>query len=140
MNLPRSKIPALGSCQKFSRGITLCRGDDTHFPKVDGEFRTADLSPLHLLSSRDLSLATIFSYLAAEPGSSLQRRRSQDRVRGERRCRLVEQMRLRRGPSSEINGRRGATGRDARARGREEKKVRGKRNGRGEEGRSSAEE
>lgn len=66
------------------------------------------------------------SYLAAEPGSSLRRRRSQDRVRGERRGRLVEQVRLRRGPSSGVNGRRSATGKhqgcESERKGRKEKK------------------
>lgn len=116
------------------------------FPEVGGEFRTAQISLLSISyrgAPPRFVVGDIFpSYLAAEPGSSLRHRRSQDRVRGERRGRLVEQVRLRRGPSSGINGRRGATGKDQ---GRESERKGGRKREREkekqrEEGRSSAEE
>lgn len=71
------------------------------------------------------------SYLAAEPRSSLRHRWSQDRVRGERRGRLVEQVRLRRGPSSGVNGRRWCDGEDAGAGGRVEEEKGGTEDGGG---------
>lgn len=68
-----------------------------------------------------------YFFFRAEPGSSLRCWRPQDRVRGEWRGWLVEQVRLHRGPSSEINGwrdRREDQGRDGERERRERERER----------------
>jgi hypothetical protein len=108
------RFPRSLRAKNFSRELAP-RKDDFHlsFPEVGGESPSLppSLPPLLTISYRSAPPRFVVgddifpSYLATEPGSSLRHRRSQDRVRGERRGRLVEQVRLRRGPSSGINGR-----------------------------------
>lgn len=95
------RISAIKSSRKrdvLARALQIFARNST----ADFHPRAADFLPSPS-SCRDLCRRRyFFSFFRAEPRSSLRHRGSQDRVRGERRGRLVEQMRLHRGPSSGI--------------------------------------